>query len=297
MCGRFALFTPPARLAHLFEAELERGLSSVDPSYNVAPTDSVLGVRLVDDDKGEHRELGGYRWGLILSGAKSSAGASRLINARAETIGNRPSFRSAYEHRRLVVPADGFYEWRKVPGKGRQPHFFRRADGEPISFAGLWEEWHGPLPQGHEDEDSGTVIRSCTIVTTTAGQDMDGIHDRMPVVLQPDMLERWLDPGFDRRALDALLRPVPRGTLVHHRVDPKVGNVRVNGPDLIAEFRPRSGAAEEPPGSTQLTLLGEPTMAPTSASTSAPATAGSTTPDAGQPEPADATIERQGRSS
>jgi putative SOS response-associated peptidase YedK len=242
MCGRFSLYSSPDRLARYFDAVLD---DELDPegqaSYNVAPTDPVLGLRAVDGDG--HRQLAGFRWGLITPGSPSAAGAARLVNARAETLTSRPSFRDAFEHRRLVVPADGFYEWRTSAAGAKQPYYFHRVDGAPLCFAGLWAEWQPP-----GTSDPGARVRSCTIVTTDAGDDMDGIHDRMPVVLAPDTLDVWLEPGAEHDELDGLLHPAPAGTLAHHAVDRRVGNVRFNDAELIAEARP----AEEP---TQLSLL------------------------------------------
>jgi putative SOS response-associated peptidase YedK len=217
-------------MARFLDATLAEGIEPEAPgSWNVAPTCDVLGVRQRDDDSGHaQRVMSSYRWGLIPSWSKDSSGASRLCNARAETVATRPSFRSAFTSHRLVIPADGFYEWHRT-GKSRQPHYFARSDGAPMAFAGLWEAWRDPRLT---DEDAW--IRSCTIITTRAGQDMDGIHDRMPVILEPDTLALWLDPdNDDTPELSALLRPSPRGTLGHYRVDPRVGNVRNDDAGLI----------------------------------------------------------------
>jgi putative SOS response-associated peptidase YedK len=250
MCGRFALYTPPDQLARLFDAELAAGVPpDGDPHWNIAPTTRVLGLRFGHPDGGrpDHGRLvvDRFRWGLVPPQSKDPAEGSRLFNARAETVATRPSFRDAFDHRRMAVLADGFFEWRKGPGKGRQPHYFSRADGRPLAFAGLWADWRDPRP-GAADR---PTVRSCTIVTTTAGQDMDGVHDRMPVVLAPDALDRWLLPaGADREELRALLRPGPKGTLVHHPVDQRVGNVRHDDPGLIAPLPPAAtSSATSPP--------------------------------------------------
>jgi putative SOS response-associated peptidase YedK len=241
MCGRFALYTPPARLARYFEASLDPDVDpDGTPSYNVAPTDGVLGLRPVDDGG---RHLGAYRWGLIPSNAPDPSVGGRLFNARADSLLRRPSFREGYRERRLVVPADGFFEWDKAV-QPSEPHYFTRADGSPMAFAGLWEEWHDPRME------DAPPIRSCTIITTGASTDVSAIHDRMPVVLNPDALEVWLDPGFDRDELDALLAAPPPGTLFHHPVDRRVGSVRVNEPTLIEEVA--EGPDDAP---AQLSLL------------------------------------------
>jgi len=236
MCGRIALYTPPARLARFFSATLSASMDPEPaPSWNVGPTRDVLGV--IDAAAAYHapdtaagRVIDEFRWGLIPSWAKDAAGASRLINARAETVGQRSSFRAAFEQRRLLVVADGFYEWRKGAAKGRPPYYFHRADGRPLAFAGLWEVWRDP----RRPEDS-PWLRTCTIITTRGGPDMAGIHDRMPVVLEPDVWDVWLDPDdHDLAALSGLLAPTVPGTLAHHRVDTRVGNVRNDDPGLIA---------------------------------------------------------------
>jgi len=243
MFGRIALYTPPARLARYFDAELAEGVDRDDqPTWNVGPTTLIDGVTLRRrPDEEPKRVLRLYRWGLVPSWAKDPSGGSRLFNARAETIATKPSFRAAFEKHRGLIPADGFYEWRKVPGRGRQPHFFQRADGDPMAFAGLFAFWRD---ERRPEDDPEAWIRSCTIVTTTAGPDMDGIHDRMPVVLDPEVFDVWLDPDGDQHELRGLLRPPPRGTLRHHRVDPKVGNVRNDTPDVLAEYAAPSGRSD-----------------------------------------------------
>ncbi len=264
MCGRFSLYTPPARVARFFQATLADDVDPAGaPSWNIGPTREVAGITVdrlggpgggdgagPDGGVGE-RVLDLYRWGLIPSWAKDPSVGSRLFNARAETVANRSSFRAAFHSRRAIVPADGFFEWRKSPTGGRIPHFFHRADGDPMAFAGLWELWRDPQSAGEH----GGWLRSCTIITTRANQDMDGIHNRMPVVLEPSVLDRWLDPGNDdRHELEDLLRPPPPGTLAHHRVDTRVGNVRNDDPGLIAELP----AAERPEPPTQQSLLDPP---------------------------------------
>jgi putative SOS response-associated peptidase YedK len=245
MCGRFALFTPPARIARYFGASLAEGADGEHaPSWNVAPTDPVLGVRdrparLPEqspqqqgpaEERGEpERILMSFRWGLIPWWSKDAKSGSRLFNARSETVATRASFREAFRERRIIVPADGFYEWRKTKTGAKQPHYFSRADGQPLAFAGLAERWR--------DKTAGSdapLIRSCTVITSTAGADMSGIHDRMPVILDPATFDLWLDPANeDIEALRALLRPPPDGTVVHHPVGPRIGNVRNNDPALI----------------------------------------------------------------
>ncbi|HVA07935.1 MAG TPA: SOS response-associated peptidase [Acidimicrobiales bacterium] len=230
MCGRFSLITPPARVARYFEAVLDdRADPDRPPSYNVAPTDPVLGVRdrRNDEDGSISRILTGYRWGLIPSWSKDPSAGSRLFNARAETVVTRPSFRDAFRQRRIIVPADGFYEWRKTNKGGKEPHYFARVDGTPLAFAGLAEWWRD------RSSPDAPPIYSCTIITTTASQDMDGIHDRMPVILNPDVFDVWLSPdNEDTNELAALLRN-RAGILTHYAVGPRVGSVKNNDATLI----------------------------------------------------------------
>ena len=243
MCGRIALYSEPDFLARVFDAVLGLDVEPHGrPSWNIGPMRSVLAVADVggSPDPGErdgapvgvHRELGRYRWGLVPSWAKDPSMGNRAFNARAETVASKPSFRSAFTARRLAVVADGFYEWKPGPDRQRQPYYFTRADGRPIALAGLWEQWWGgPSASGTPET---PPLRTCTVITTEAGPDMGDIHHRMPVVLEPEVLEEWLDPANrDKPELESLLVPSPVGTLVHRPVDRAVGNVRNDGPELI----------------------------------------------------------------
>lgn len=237
MCGRLTLFTPPERLARIFEADLEPELlGDVRPRYNVPPTARIFGIAATEDPSTGgappilHRHLGRYRWGLVPSWAKDPTMATKTFNARGETVASKPSFRSAFLSRRLVVVADGFYEWKPV-GKARTPYYFTRADGAPLAFAGLWETWRPP--DDPETGERGEEVRSCTIITTEAGPDMGDIHHRIPVILELDALDEWLDPELrDKEALGAMLVAPPAGTVIHHQVDRRVGNVRNDGVEL-----------------------------------------------------------------
>jgi putative SOS response-associated peptidase YedK len=233
MCGRFALITPPVRLARYFGATLDDAVEPEQaPSFNVAPTDQVVGVETrPDKETGELvRHLRAYRWGLIPSWAKDPSGGSRLFNARSESVTTKPSFRTAFEKRRIIVPADGFYEWRALSKGIKQPYFFTRADGAPMAFAGLAEWWRDPKVGGE-----AAWVHSCTIITAPAGPDMDEIHDRMPVILDPATFDLWLDPGNDDiDELTGLLHATAAGTVTHHAVGSEVGNVRNNDLSLIA---------------------------------------------------------------
>ncbi len=225
MCGRYALFRSARELAFRFNASAGPRLSeSYEPSYNIAPTRLVVGLTMTGSGE---RVLDTYRWGLVPAWAPDPSVGSRLFNARAETLATSNAFGEALAHRRLAILADCFFEWRTGPEGRRRPLFFYRADGAPLAFAGLWERWRG------EDES----LHSCTIVTTDAGPDVEAVHDRMPVILEGAALDQWLDPRPDR-GLDpaAVLGPAPAGTLVHHPVDPRVGDVRNDHAELVAPY-------------------------------------------------------------
>ncbi len=255
MCGRIALYTPPARVARFFQATEQRGgQAPPPPSFNVAPSREVLGVvgsslafeEPVDASfggEGTGRLLVPLRWGLVPFWAKDPAVGNRMINARAESL-NKPAFRRAFERRRCLVVADGFYEWRSerlLDGRPRrQPWFFRRADGRPLALAGLWESWFPP-------EGTGAPLRTCAIVTTEAGADVAPIHHRMPVVLETGDLDEWL--GLDETgpsALQGLLTPSEQGTLVAYRVDPRVNRPDVDEPSLIQPLAEGGRTASQP---------------------------------------------------
>lgn len=226
MCGRYVLATPIDELVDYFEAKLAPGVQDeYQPSYNVAPTRTVLGLL---DEKVGGRTLEEFRWGLVPSWAKDLSIGNRMFNARAESVATKPSFRSAFTTRRLAVVADGFYEWRKDEHSGRQPFYFTRADREPMAFAGLWEVWRD------RSTPDAKWMRSCTIITTDANKEVEAVHNRMPVILERDVLERWI--GADTTDLDelvALLRPSATGTLASVPVDRRVGRVENDDSRLI----------------------------------------------------------------
>ena len=243
MCGRISLYSDPDYLARIFDSQLGPDVDpDARPSWNVPPTESVLAVTAVGARRADaaasapvtvHRELGPYKWGFVPTWAKDVGVGSRMFNARAETVRSKPSYRSAFTARRLVVVADGFYEWK--PGGTKRPYYFTRADGRPLALAGLWEQWWGG-PDARPGDDR-PALRTCTIITTTAGPDMGDVHDRMPVVLEDDTLDDWLDPGNrDQPELESLLVPSPAGTLRSRPVAKEVGNVRNDGPELIEPF-------------------------------------------------------------
>jgi putative SOS response-associated peptidase YedK len=216
MCGRYTLKTPVDVLAEHFE--VEDYPSSLTPSYNIAPTQEVAAV--VEED--EKMKLGLFHWGLIPSWAKDPSIGNKMINARAETVSEKPSFRSAFKKRRCLIVADGFYEWQKTDN-GKQPYHIRMRDGSPFAFAGLWETWQ-----------NGEEIRSCAIITTEANDLMGEIHHRMPVILPPENYGVWLDPDFDEKeALLDLLNPYPSDEMEAYAVSRRVNRPSNNDPSVV----------------------------------------------------------------
>ena len=232
MCGRYTLANPdPKRLRLRFGLDPTAEVDE-EPRYNIAPTDPVLAVR----ERTEQRDLGKLRWGLLPGKWATERGQRPLINARAESIATQPAFAESFRERRCLIPADGFYEWRKVPGsKQKQPYFVSRPDGEPFAFAGLWEVWKGP--KDAEGNRTGDPLRSCTIITTTPNDTMAQIHDRMPVILPPSAWDEWLDPDNDDiETLGKLLVPAPASLTELRPVSTEVNNVRNKGVELAAEI-------------------------------------------------------------
>ena len=217
MCGRYSLIAEIGQLALRFGFDAS-GLEQ-PPRYNVAPTQPVLAVR------GGERRLAAYmRWGLLPSGTREAPTGPPMINARAETVAERPSFRSALLRRRCLVPADGFYEWQR--SAGRRPVRITLASGEPFAFAGLWDTWR---------DLRGGLVESCTIITTEANDLLQPIHDRMPVILPEDVEPLWLDGGMqDAAALASLLVPYPSEAMTTYEVSPLVNSAANDGPELIA---------------------------------------------------------------
>jgi putative SOS response-associated peptidase YedK len=225
MCGRFALYTEPVKVARYLQATLDGVEDDWQPSWNIPPTERILGARERVDDNGEiTRTLDLYRWGLVPFWAKDPSVGSRAFNARAETVATKPMFRRAFEKRRILIPADAFYEWTKTGGP-KVPNAFRRTDGEPIVFAGLCEYWKSP--------DDGWLA-SATIITTSDNPDMHAIHNRMPVILEKSAWDLWVNPGTENLdELKGLLRPAKKGMLEHYSVSTEVGKVGNDGPELL----------------------------------------------------------------
>ncbi|MBI5248166.1 MAG: SOS response-associated peptidase [Desulfomonile tiedjei] len=212
--------TPGKSLVERFGLE---EVPDLKPHYSIAPKQVVVIIRLDRDTL--QRRLARVKWGLIPFWAKDSSIGNRLINARAESASQKPAFRSAFKTRRCLVPADGFYEWKKRGGKQKQPYLVRIADGSPFAFAGLWESWTGP---------DGETIESCTILTTDANDLTRPIHDRMPVILHPKDYDLWLDPEVkDLELLKPLLRPYPSAEMKVEPVSPRVNKATYDAPDCV----------------------------------------------------------------
>jgi len=214
MCGRFAFYSPSEAVAALFGVTES---VAVKPRYNIAPTQYIAAIRR---DENETNELTMLRWGLIPFWAKDPSIGNRMINARSETVAEKPSFRNAYRKRRCLVLADGFYEWHRE-GDTKVPYFISLADGKPFAFAGLWEHWNS--------KDSDESLETTTIVTAAANDFLAQVHHRMPVVLQPDSAQRWLDGDND--LLDEVVATGPKFRA--WPVDRKVNNARNESADLV----------------------------------------------------------------
>lgn len=213
MCGRFAFYSPAEATAALFGVD---GALAVEPRYNIAPTQFVAAVR--DDEQGD-RELVMLRWGLIPFWAKDPAIGNRMINARAETVAEKPSYRNAFKRRRCVVLADGFYEWRRE-GDIKTPYFISLKSGAPFGLAALWESW--------TDKESGDSLQTTTLITQQANDFMAPVHHRMPVILESATADEWMASGS---YLDDAAAKTP--PLHAWPVDRRVNNARNEGDDLI----------------------------------------------------------------
>jgi putative SOS response-associated peptidase YedK len=229
MCGRFTLRTPATVLIEHFDIDVhnETQLALFDPRYNIAPTQDVIVVRA--DAATGRRAASMMRWGLLPSWTKQITSGPPVINARSETLAEKPAFRTALRSRRCLIPADGFYEWQLTPGGGKgkkQPCYIHRPDGNPFAFAGLWETWKSP--------DSQLVIESCTIVTTSANAALASLHDRMPVILAPNDYGLWLDANVSEPAkLQHMLAPCGNDELVAEPVSTHVNRVANDDPRCI----------------------------------------------------------------
>ncbi len=220
MCGRYADFVAYQDMVEAFSLATDADDGRLlPPSFNVAPMHRVHIVRATK----AARTLDVATWGLVPSWAKDPAIGARMINARVETVADKPSFRAAFARRRCIVPASGYYEWR-TDASGKQPFFIHTADGSPLAFAGLVEAWR------HGAADDWLI--TCAIVTTAARGDLQSLHDRQPVMMRTEAWRTWLDPASGKDdLLAATADDAP--ALVWHEVDTAVGNVRINTPELV----------------------------------------------------------------
>jgi putative SOS response-associated peptidase YedK len=278
MCGRYASTRKRIELLEEFSVQRDMVAEPLKPDYNVAPTKPVYAVLdrkepavsepvsadSVDSrddaareqsrgalaDGSPERELRVVRWGLVPFWAKDVKIGSRMINARAETVSEKPAFRRAFAKRRCLLPANGYYEWQSVPGEAKQPMYISRADGRSLAFAGLYELWRDPsVDRGDED----AWLWTATIITTSAPDELGMIHDRMPMIIDPAGWADWLDPAnSDVADVRALLSPAAVGGLITYPVGTEVNSVRNNGPQLLERIDPGSVAPLAPRGAADL---------------------------------------------
>jgi putative SOS response-associated peptidase YedK len=222
MCGRYVISSPAETIRDLFEAM--GPLPNLRPRYNVAPTDPVPVVLL--DRETKARKLDTLRWGLIPYWAKDIKIGATMINAKAETVAEKPAFREAFQSRRCLIPADAFYEWQKLDAKTKQPYAIVMKERSVFGFAGLWERW--------KDRANGEIVRSFSIITTEPNEVCAPIHDRMPVIVPPDDYGKWLgEVETDPVRLLGMLKPYPAERMEAYKVGPRVGNVKNDDPGLV----------------------------------------------------------------
>lgn len=236
MCGRYVLTTPGEVLAQIFETAPppEELLEAIVPRYNISPTQQVPIVRRAAPPDAA-RELALVQWGLVPHWAKDPAIGNSLINARAETAAEKPSFRDAMKRRRCLIPADGFYEWKKL-GKGKQPFLIRMRGGSTLAFAGLWSQWKNP--------ESGATLETCAILTTTPNELTATVHDRMPVILPATTWNRWLDDAPPGTPVTELLLSLPAKDMEVFPVGKRVNSPANEGPENIARVQLEETPAE-----------------------------------------------------
>jgi putative SOS response-associated peptidase YedK len=245
LCGRYASTKDPAKLAAEFDAVDATEGEAPGPDHNVAPTKRVVAVveRHVRDHDGEadpqatERSLRVLRWGLVPHWAKDRSIAAKMINARAESVASKPAFRSSLARRRCLVPADGWFEWKREDGR-KQPFFMTRTDGASLAFAGIWSTWHDPAADG----DAPPLVTMAVLTTEAVGV-LGEVHDRMPLLLDPTQWARWLDPSATDVA--ELLRPPAEDSVAALELRPvssAVNSVRNNGPELVARYAPEPEA-------------------------------------------------------
>jgi putative SOS response-associated peptidase YedK len=243
MCGRYASSRRPEDLVEEFEIDKVEVKEPLQPDFNVAPTKQVYAVVqrpvAADDKQGpSERQLRAARWGLVPFWAKDPGIGNKMINARMETVHEKPAFRRPFASRRCLLPADGYFEWypteqRTKAGKPvKQPFYIHPADGGVLAMAGLYEIWRDPT---RDEDDPARFLWTCTVITTSAEDSVGHIHDRMPLMVERDRWDAWLDPtaADDPDALKGLLVPAAPGRLEAYPVGTAVNNVRNNGPELV----------------------------------------------------------------
>ena len=228
MCGRYVFTAEEKEIKKEFDTTVEKIQEGAEKQvlakrYNIAPSQMIAAVRQFEDG----RVLSGLKWGLVPSWAKEESIGNRMINARAETLLEKPSFRNAFRSRRCIIPASGFFEWKRMGDKsGKQPFYFYLKDKPVFGFAGLWEEW--------TDKETGKRLESCAIITTEANAVLEPVHDRMPVILKAENYAEWLDPqNADATALQKLLAPYPAEEMQSHAVSRQVNSPSFDSPELI----------------------------------------------------------------
>jgi len=224
MCGRFTLTASVDQLMDRFDIEFFLQEEEYFPSYNVAPSQSVLAV--IND--GSRNKMGFLRWGLIPPWAKDMSIGYKMINARAETLTEKPSFRNAYKKKRCLIVADSFYEWKRIDSKTKIPMRIKLKSNDLFAMAGLWENWKSP---------DGKSIYSCSVITTDPNELVQDIHDRMPVILRPEDEKYWLDPAItDTTKLNLLLKPLELDLMEAYEVSPLVNSPKNNSIELIQKI-------------------------------------------------------------
>ncbi|MBC7969169.1 MAG: SOS response-associated peptidase [Verrucomicrobia bacterium] len=221
MCGRFSLTQSVEAFAEAFQLD---ALPEWTPRYNIAPTQAVAAIAALPSQSPQMRLL---RWGLVPSWSKDLAIGAKLINARAETVAEKPSFRAAFKQRRCLILADGFYEWQRLDRKTKQPYYFRLNSERPFAFAGLWERWQG----------DDNVVETCTILTTQANELLQPVHDRMPVMLAPEQYDQWLDATTPAASLHQLLHPYPASAMQSYPVSTTVNSPMHDTPECVKPQR------------------------------------------------------------
>lgn len=231
MCGRYTITSAPEAIRALFRYDEQ---PNFPPRFNIAPTQPIPIVRLMDGK----RQFALARWGLLPSWVKDPAAFSLLINARGESVCDKPAFRAAMKRRRCLIPADGFYEWQASGGVSKQPFYIHARSGRPLAFAGLWETWTGP---------NGEELDTAAIVTTKANHTLKPIHNRMPVIVPPEAFDLWLDTTHvDAKTAEALIAPAPDDLLEAYRVSTAVNRTANDDPKLLDRFDVSAASAPSP---------------------------------------------------